>query len=159
MCLQAGGIGTQQKERNETAKTKRNKTKTKRNQKSKLTGWQLRQLNKHNNLSSSSNTESRLHPEKLIPQILDLLKGGLSLSGSIPPKLEHKLRHHKQRFGKIATTVVSEKDENLLWLRLQWHRSCHSNEITLLPITYFSSSSRHWELFFQNRLRELFFFQ
>ena len=85
-------------------------------------------------MSSSSNTESRLHLENLIPQILDLLKGGLSLSGSIPPKLEHKLRHDKQRFGKIATTVVSEKDENLL-LRLQWHRSCHSSEMTLLPIS------------------------
>ena len=24
-------------------------------------------------------------------------------SGSIPPKIEHKLRRHKQRFGKIAT--------------------------------------------------------
>ena len=37
-----------------------------------------------------------------------------SLSRSIPPKFEHKLRRHKQRFGKIATTVVSDKDENLL---------------------------------------------
>ena len=37
-----------------------------------------------------------------------------SFSGSIPPKFEHKLRRHKQRFGKIATTVVSDKDENLL---------------------------------------------
>ena len=32
------------------------------------------------------------------------------------------------------TTVVSDKDENLLWLTLQWHRSCRSNEMTLLPI-------------------------
>ena len=54
-----------------------------------------------------------------------------SLSGSIPPKFEHKLRRHKQRF---ATSVVWDKDENLLWSRLQWHRSCHSNEMTLLPI-------------------------
>ena len=37
-----------------------------------------------------------------------------SFSGSIPPKFEHKLSHHKQRFGEIATTVVSVKDENLL---------------------------------------------
>ena len=36
-----------------------------------------------------------------------------SFSGSIPPKFEHKLRR-KQRFGKIATTVVLDKDENLL---------------------------------------------
>ena len=37
-----------------------------------------------------------------------------SFSGSIPRKFEHKLRRHKQRFGKIATTVVLDKDENLL---------------------------------------------
>ena len=29
-----------------------------------------------------------------------------SFSRSIPPKFEHKLRRHKQRFGKIDTTVV-----------------------------------------------------
>ena len=34
---------------------------------------------------------------------------------------EHKLRRHKQSFGKIATTVVLDK--------MQRHRSCHSNEI------------------------------
>ena len=37
-----------------------------------------------------------------------------SFSGSIPAKFEHKLRRHKQSFGKIATTVVLDKDENLL---------------------------------------------
>ena len=37
-----------------------------------------------------------------------------SFSGSIPRKFEHKLRRHKQRFGKIATTVVLDKDETLL---------------------------------------------
>ena len=37
-----------------------------------------------------------------------------SISGSIPPKFEHKLRRHKQSFGKITTTVVLDKDENLL---------------------------------------------
>ena len=37
-----------------------------------------------------------------------------SLSGSIPPKFERKLRRHKQRFGKIDTTVVLGKEEN--WL-------------------------------------------
>ena len=36
-----------------------------------------------------------------------------SFSGSIPAKFEHKLRRHKQIFGKIATTVVLDKDENL----------------------------------------------
>ena len=55
-------------------------------------------------------------------------------SGSIPPKFEHKLRHQKQSFGKIATTVVLDEDENLFLLGLQRHRSCHSNEMTLLPI-------------------------
>ena len=37
-----------------------------------------------------------------------------SFSRSIPPKFESKLRRHKQRFGKIDTTVVLEKDETLL---------------------------------------------
>ena len=37
-----------------------------------------------------------------------------SFSGSITPKFEHKLRRHKQSFGKIAITVVLDKDENLL---------------------------------------------
>ena len=40
-----------------------------------------------------------------------------SFSRSIPPKFERKLRRHKQRFGKIDTTVVLDKDENLLWSR------------------------------------------
>ena len=37
-----------------------------------------------------------------------------SFSRSIPPKFERKLRRHKQGFGKIDTTVVLNKDENLL---------------------------------------------
>ena len=37
-----------------------------------------------------------------------------SFSGSMPPKFEHKLRRHKESFGKIAITVVLDKDENLL---------------------------------------------
>ena len=37
-----------------------------------------------------------------------------SFSGPIPLKFEHKLRRHKQSFGKIATTVVLDEDENLL---------------------------------------------
>ena len=37
-----------------------------------------------------------------------------SFPGPIPPKFEHKLRRHKQSFEKIATTVVLNKDENLL---------------------------------------------
>ena len=54
--------------------------------------------------------------------------------GQYLPKFEHKLRRHKQRFRKIATTVVLDKDENLLRSGLQRHRSCHNNEMTLLPI-------------------------
>ena len=38
-----------------------------------------------------------------------------SFSRSIPPMFECKLRRRKQRFGKIDTTVVLDKDENLLW--------------------------------------------
>ena len=57
-----------------------------------------------------------------------------SFSGPIPPKFEHKLRRHKQSFEKIAIAVVLDKDENLLLSGLQRHRSCHSNEMTLLPI-------------------------
>ena len=57
-----------------------------------------------------------------------------SFSGPIPPKFEHKLRRHKQSFGKIATTVVLDEDGNLLWSGLQRHRSCHSNEMTLIAI-------------------------
>ena len=37
-----------------------------------------------------------------------------SFSGPKPPKFEHKLRRHIKSFGKIATTVVLDKDENLL---------------------------------------------
>ena len=37
-----------------------------------------------------------------------------SVLGSIPPKFEHKLRRHKQIFGKMATTVVLDKGDNLL---------------------------------------------
>ena len=41
--------------------------------------------------------------------------------GSLRPKFEHKLRRHKQRFGKITTTVVLENDEYLLRSGLQPH--------------------------------------
>ena len=37
-----------------------------------------------------------------------------SFSGPIPPKFEHKLCRHKQSFGKTATTVVLDKDDNML---------------------------------------------
>ena len=35
-------------------------------------------------------------------------------SGSTPPKFDLKLRCNKQRFGKMATTGVLDKDEKLL---------------------------------------------
>jgi len=60
---------------------------------------------------------------------LSLKVARYSFSGSIPPKFEHKLRRHRQSFRKIATTVVLDKDENLLWSGSPWHRSCHSNEM------------------------------
>ena len=67
----------------------------------------------------------------------------LSFSGSIPPKFEHKLRRHYQRFGKITTTDVLDKYENLLWTGLQRHRSCQSKEMGaityLLAVVYFSA--------------------
>ena len=57
-----------------------------------------------------------------------------SFSGSMPPKFEHKLRRHKKRFEKISTTVILDKNENLLWSGLQKHWSCHSNGMMPLPI-------------------------
>ena len=81
-----------------------------------------------------------------------------SFSESIPFKFEHKLRRPKQRFVKLATTVVLDKDENLLWSGLQRHRSCHSNEMTLLPILLGAVflGTGNCPSFFQNRSRELF---
>ena len=40
------------------------------------------------------------------------------------------------KFGKIATTVVLDKDKNLLWSGLQWHRSYHTKEMVLLAILH-----------------------
>ena len=57
-----------------------------------------------------------------------------SFLGSIPPNFEHKLRRHKQSFGKVATMDVLDEDENLFLSGLQRDQSCHSNEMTLWPI-------------------------
>ena len=54
-----------------------------------------------------------LHNIRIIQYIV-LKVARYSFSGSIPLKFEHKLRRQKQSFGKIATTVVLDKDENLL---------------------------------------------
>ena len=64
----------------------------------------------------------------------------LSFSGSIPPKFEHKLRRHYQRFGKITTTDVLDKYENLLWTGLQRHRSCQSKEMGAIFCNLFTCS-------------------
>ena len=41
-----------------------------------------------------------------------------SFSGPMPPKFEHKLRLHKESFGKIAITVVLDKDEKFVMIRV-----------------------------------------
>ena len=61
--------------------------------------------------------KSAEHMAKIIQhksQVRALKVARYSFSGSIPPTFERKLRRHKQRFGKIDTTVVLDKDENLL---------------------------------------------
>ena len=58
----------------------------------------------------------------------------------IPPKFEHKVCRHKQSFGRIATTVVLDNDENLLW------SGCNDIGVVIAtkclppPISYFSSA-------------------
>ena len=49
----------------------------------------------------------------------------------MPPKFGHKIRRHKQRCGKIATTVVLDK---ICYDQGCNHRSGHSNEIAPLSI-------------------------
>ena len=55
-----------------------------------------------------------------------------SFSGSIPPTFEHKLRGHKQRFGKLSLVVVSDKVKNLSWLVcvIKWWRAKSGNNFT-----------------------------
>ena len=48
--------------------------------------------------------------DSLVP---DIKVARYSFSWSISPKFQHKLRRQKQSFGKFATTVVLDKDENL----------------------------------------------
>ena len=94
----------------------------------------------------------------VVMQIKHFKVARYSFSGSIPPTFERKLRRHKQRFGKIDTTVVLDKDENLLSSGLQWHQSYHSNEMRPLPIllaAWFlgtgncSSKIVYWNFFLQ----------
>ena len=53
-----------------------------------------------------------------------------SFSRPIPPKFEHKLRRHKQSFGKIANTAVLDKDE-------QHHLKFWKGNIILLKYYYY----------------------
>ena len=59
-------------------------------------------------------TYSVMFPNRQITSIPNFKVARYSFSGSIAPKSERKLRRHKQRFGKINTTVVLDKEEN--WL-------------------------------------------
>ena len=59
-----------------------------------------------------SKTETLTHTVSTAVALLKVAR--YSFSRSIPPKFERKLRRHKQIFGKIDTTVVLNKDENLL---------------------------------------------
>ena len=85
--------------------------------------------------------EFYLHENKKIIKIICFKVARYSFSGSIPAKFEHKLRRHKQSFGKIATTVVLDKDENLLWSGLQRHQSCHSVLPILLAAVYLGTGN------------------
>ena len=51
-------------------------------------------------------------PNEKVPWEVKVARYGFS--GSTPPKCELKLRCNKQRFGKMATTGVLDKDEKLL---------------------------------------------
>ena len=60
-----------------------------------------------------------LGPSKCLKQIIqsELSRDEVvryRVSESIPSKFEHKLCRHKQRFGRIVTTLLLDKDENLL---------------------------------------------
>ena len=46
--------------------------------------------------------------------------GAMGFLGAIPPKFEPKLRHLEQRFGKITTTALLDKDEHLFcfWIAM-----------------------------------------
>ena len=62
--------------------------------------------------AKNSRTEMRADATTYVIQAYE--NGLTHFFRSIPAKFEHKLRRHKQTFGKIATTVVLDKDENLL---------------------------------------------
>ena len=51
-------------------------------------------------------------------------------SGPIPSKFRYKLRSPLTNSWKTYHRAALDKDENLFWSRLQWHRSCYSKEMT-----------------------------
>ena len=59
-------------------------------------------------------------------------------------KFENKVRHHKQTFGKIATTVVC------------YDQGCNDIGVVIATKLRHYLLYSHWELFFQNRSQELF---
>ena len=67
-------------------------------------------INDINTHFQSINTD----PDYVEPTQFEIKVARYSFPGPIPPKFEHKLRRHKQSFGKIANTVVLDKDEKLL---------------------------------------------
>ena len=85
-------------------------------------------------------------------------RDGFFFSGSIPPVFEHKGRCHQQRFGKMTATAGLDKYKKLLWTRLQWHQSCHSNEMAsssiLLAAVFLGIGT-----FFSNIVHRSFFLQ
>ena len=65
---------------------------------------------------------------------------------NIPPKFEHKLRRHKQRFEKNATTIVLGKDEHLFnMIRVAMTSELQRNDAVIY--VSWSSNSRHCESF------------
>ena len=83
-----------------------------------------------------------------------------SFSGSIPSKFERKLCRHKQTVRKVTTSCIRYSPMKFVMIRVAMtsDRSCYNNKMTPLPTAVTCSNIFwHWELFLQNRSRELFF--
>ena len=80
-------------------------------------------------------------------QLVIALVARRSYSRSMPPTFENKLLAKNKDLEKLpgVSTVVLDKDKNLLWVSMTSQLSQQLND----AITYFtcSSISRHWELF------------
>ena len=69
----------------------------------------------------------------------------------MPPKFEHKLRRHKRRFEKIATTVVLDK------MKICYDQGCKDIGVVLaMEWCHYLFYLQLWELFFQNHSWKLF---